>query len=108
MNSKRGLCAVVALGGHIYAIGGKAAQSEILNTADKYDPKCNAWIPVASMKCKRAFTSAVVMDNCIYIIGGESGDETLSSVEKYDPQTGEFIQLCAQVLLMFVKILGQL
>lgn len=56
---------VVAIDGHIYAIGGNDGSSS-LNSVEKYDPKLNKWSTVMSMVTRRSSVGAAVLE-CIDI-----------------------------------------
>ncbi len=68
--------------GKIYVMGGS------LNYTYEYDPMTNVWATKTSMPSQRRFTKAVVLDNKIYVLGGQSADvqdQILKTVEIYDP-----------------------
>ena len=72
--------------GKIYAIGGwyiSETQGVALTRVDEYDPTTNTWTKKADMPTQRGITSAVVVNEKIYVIGGEES----SIVEVYDPST---------------------
>lgn len=56
---------VVAMDGHIYALGGNDGSSS-LNSVEKYDPKANKWAVVSSMSIRRSSVGGAVLD-CINI-----------------------------------------
>ena len=76
----------------IYAFGGRASGDVPgrLKTAEVYDPETNKWTEIQPMKHERSDCASVVLDGCIYVIGGFDGENYLSSIEKYDPSTGSW------------------
>ncbi|XP_076823134.1 kelch-like protein 25 [Clavelina lepadiformis] len=93
MNMKRGSFSLVACRGKLYALGGKLSLREATNKVECFDGK--TWKFVASMKQKRFSFAAVLLGDCILVIGGRkfitspSANKTLccekaiSSVEAY-------------------------
>jgi N-acetylneuraminic acid mutarotase len=72
--------------GKIYAIGGwyiSETQEVALTRVDEYDPTTDTWTRKADMPTARGVTSAVVVNEKIYVIGGEESP----TVEVYDPST---------------------
>ncbi|KAL3212691.1 hypothetical protein MRX96_035825 [Rhipicephalus microplus] len=75
MNVARGYVSVVALGGYVYAIGGRNA-AERTASVERYNPCVNLWKPVCAMNKRRSK---------IYASGGFDGEKVLRSVEMYSP-----------------------
>ncbi|XP_067641728.1 kelch-like protein 5 isoform X2 [Eurosta solidaginis] len=94
MNQSRYLHYVVELNRKIYAVGGKGANGEILQSVEMYTAS-DGWKAINSMSTPRAFVNAVVLNEKIYVIGGENSNK-LKSVECYDPTTNSWTQ-CADV-----------
>ncbi len=59
-------------------------------SVEKYIPNLNQWVSVASLNTPRSGLSTVVLEGCIFAIGGHDGKLPLSSVEKYDPLLNEW------------------
>ncbi|MDA8774210.1 hypothetical protein N9N13_00660 [Opitutales bacterium] len=76
---------VEVLGGKIYFVGGRDGSSA-KNIAERYDPATNAWESIASMSVARMGVASSVLNGKLYAIGGEG----LSSVEVFDPNTGNW------------------
>ena len=76
----------------IYAFGGRASGyvPGRLKTAEVYDTETNKWTLIQPMKQERSDCACVVLERCIYVIGGFDGENYLSSIEKYDPATGSW------------------
>jgi N-acetylneuraminic acid mutarotase len=71
----------------IYAIGGYAAENQVLDSVEAYDPATDTWTPVSNMPTARyGLAAATGPDGRIYAIGGYNG-EYLNVVEAYDPTT---------------------
>ena len=60
---------------------------------ERYDPRLNEWISVASMLQERADFVACVLDGCIIVAGGHSKRRKLRSCEKYDPTTNTWTNI---------------
>lgn len=71
---------------------GSYRESHAVSNQDvyKYNPNCNKWKQLASMKTGRAFHCQVVLKDLIYVIGGESHQVCLKSVERYNPSTNHW------------------
>ena len=90
----RCMLAAVVLHGKIYAIGGHMGDPwKGLRTVEAYDPETDTWAKKADMITGRKYFSASVVDGKIYVFGGskiysvDRIEDTLSSVEEYDPET---------------------
>jgi N-acetylneuraminic acid mutarotase len=85
------------VGGKIYSIGGWNAigewnpQWDALKRVDEYDPSTDTWTRKADMPTARGYTSTCVVNEKIYVIGGDAGleppDLCIPTVEVYDPVT---------------------
>jgi len=82
LSSYREYMGVGVVGNEIYAFGGENENYDQVNTAEKYDPKKDAWTPVAPMNNVRRFLCAAVVGDKLYAIGGDG----YKSVEVYDPK----------------------
>jgi len=80
---------VVALGNHIYAVGGYDG-NEQLNSVERYNVMTNTWKEVARMRHRRSALTVTVFNNMIYAIGGYDGAEFLSSIECFDELRNEW------------------
>ena len=69
----------------VYAVGGKVGRSRV-NTVHKYNPATNSWSAVAPMPTARSLVNAVVLNECLYAVGGRLQDASCTAVvERYDP-----------------------
>lgn len=62
-------------------------KSNPVNNNNSQDNQQSAWSKKANMLNKRATFGSCVVDDKIYVIGGESMSGALSSLEMYDPET---------------------
>lgn len=87
--ARRGFATAV-VGGKIFGFGGAVKVGDTwplrLASVEAYDPNTNSWTSKTVMPAKRGFFGAAVVNEKIYVIGGdnESGN-TLVTVEEYDP-----------------------
>ena len=77
--------AVAVLDGFIYALGGHDGP-DIRPSAERYDPNCDEWSPVAEMRMCRRNAGAVAVNGMIYVVGGDDGTTNLSTMEVYNPR----------------------
>lgn len=70
-------------GGKLYVLGGYDGQG-YLNSVECYSLKDNKWTNVCPMQYSRSCFGTVVLDGCLYALGGY-GPRYHSTVEKYDP-----------------------
>ena len=89
--------AVVASGNKIYAIGGYNSEG-CSDVMEVYDIINNEWSRGESMSVARRGAAAVVFDGNIYVIGGKNDSgEYLSTVEKYNIDSGQWETISAQL-----------
>ena len=91
MNYSRCAFASVILNDNIYVLGGKNRENDSfqdfpIRSCERYTSQLNQWLTVTPMNSPRVDASAAVLNGCIYIAGGESGEGNERSVEKYDPK----------------------
>ncbi|XP_042500774.1 F-box/kelch-repeat protein At3g27150-like [Macadamia integrifolia] len=75
MINPRCLFASASCGDVACVAGGIAMSSrgtEILNTAEKYNPESKSWVSLPRMKERRKLCSGCFMDNKFYVIGGQN------------------------------------
>jgi len=80
------------IGDKIYVFGGR--WDDELDTSEIYDPATNTWSPGPKLPEPRAGNGIAILNGLVYLVGGEiwiSGPEqTLTSVDVYDPVTGDW------------------
>ena len=96
--------ATAVVDGKIYVIGGKIVDNPFnaksTNLVEVYDPLTNTWEKRADMPTARALTDAVVVDDKVYVLGGQKTWVALDvpglfvrSIEEYNPKTDKWQQL---------------
>ncbi|NXI58774.1 KLH31 protein, partial [Chloroceryle aenea] len=82
---------VVVMDGFIYVAGGED-QNDARNQAkhavsslNRYDPRFNTWLHLASMQHRRTHFSLSACDGLLYAVGGRNAEGPLASVECYVP-----------------------
>jgi N-acetylneuraminic acid mutarotase len=58
--------------GEIYVVGGRNLGGDYMDTMFVYDPETEEWVKVASMPTARGACRAAVVNDTIYVIGGQS------------------------------------
>ncbi|XP_023329218.1 kelch-like protein 12 isoform X2 [Eurytemora carolleeae] len=86
--SKHGL--VVSGHGKLYMAGGEYPDGSASRAMWRYDPVLNAWHEMAGMNVCRSELGLVMLDGCVYAVGGWEGRSRLDSVERYDPETNSW------------------
>ncbi|XP_027502870.1 kelch-like protein 36 [Corapipo altera] len=81
---------VAVLGGFIFIAGGSFSRDNggdaASNLLYRYDPRCNQWIKVASMRQRRVDFYLGAITDMLVAVGGRNENGALSSVETYSPQ----------------------
>jgi N-acetylneuraminic acid mutarotase len=91
--------AAVAWNGKMYVFFGQGSSGNFFEDMWSYDPNNNIWneiTPEGPRPKARASHSAVVIDDAIYVFGGETEDWTFSNeLFKYDPNSNRWEQKAA-------------
>ena len=89
MKAPRASVGVAALGGKIYAVGGRNPDGQVVATNEVYDPATNTWKALAPLPKPRDHTATVAADGRIHVIGGRTGGPTdrVDQHDVYDPAT---------------------
>jgi len=93
----------VALNGYIYVIGAFTCcypQESIISQVWRYQPATNSWSSVGNMPAsrQRGSAAAVVYNNRMYIVGGNTRghmDGAVNWLDEYNPATGQWQQLAS-------------
>ena len=83
---------VLVAGGLSGGFGGDLTPSDILASAELYDPANGSWSPTGSMATRRFNYSATRLSDgsVLAAVGDHIGSGPLGSVEVYDPSTGSW------------------
>lgn len=89
MKHPRGSVGVAALGGKIYAVGGRGLDLATVATTEVYDPRANRWSELAPLPRARDHLAAVAVDGKLHVIGGRFGSsrDNTGMHDVYDPAT---------------------
>ena len=77
--------------GTVLVAGGTGIQSQLLASAEVYDPASGSWSLTGSLHTARAFnTTTLLTDGRVVVAGGDAQDSSLplASAEVYDPAAG--------------------
>jgi N-acetylneuraminic acid mutarotase len=98
--------------GQVLVVGGLSSTGP-LATAERYDPKSNAWLPAPSLQQPRAqHTATLLADGQVLVVGGvgsgQSERSRLGTVERYDPTTNAWTRAAALGQARAGHVAGQL
>jgi N-acetylneuraminic acid mutarotase len=86
--------AATALGGRVYAIGGRRAGYDTnLATVESYDPRTNRWLRLPDLPSPRGGTGAAAIAGRIVSVGGESPTGTERAVWALRPSARRWVRL---------------
>jgi N-acetylneuraminic acid mutarotase len=85
--AEKDLFELVEANGHLYGFGGRDGAFTInYNTLYEYNPQANTWNQKANMPFSLSYSSSAVLNDKIYLIGGDStAADGTKSVYEYDP-----------------------
>ena len=81
---------VAAVGGKLYAIGGRPENLMVGGSVQEYDPATGNWTTRAPMPAGRWGAAVAVQDGKVYVAGGEGAGVTYASLIVYDPVTNNW------------------
>jgi hypothetical protein len=89
---RRGNDAVLLLDGRVLAAGGETISTDVLDSAEVYDPASQTWTDVDQMGDRRVYSVVVLLADGRVLVAGGYGlrDELLTSAEIFDPATNTF------------------
>ncbi|VFQ59528.1 unnamed protein product [Cuscuta campestris] len=100
-------CAVLS-GCHLYLFGGKDPNKGSVRRVVFYSARTNKWHRAPDMLRKRHFFGSCVINNCLYVAGGECEGlrRTLCSAEVYDPNRNRwsFIADMSTAMVPFIGV----
>jgi hypothetical protein len=88
MHRARGALSLVALGGRLYAIGGRDNSAEI-GVTERYDPRTGAWTDIATMPHPRNHLAGFVEGASVCVAGGRLPENT-SALDCLDTESAEW------------------
>ena len=78
-----------AIGGRLYAVGGRDAASWLLSYLEEYDPATRTWRERAPLPTGRSGHATAALNGRLYVFGGEGNTASprgvFAEVEAYDP-----------------------
>jgi N-acetylneuraminic acid mutarotase len=103
MRHRRDHLAAGAIGGRVYAVGGRDRPDYTLQHIEEYNPATRAWTARAPMPTGRSGGTAAVVNNRLYVFGGEGNADntslgTFNQVEFYDPARDAWTELAPMPL----------
>jgi N-acetylneuraminic acid mutarotase len=87
MLTPRDHLAAGVVNGKLYAIGGRinGRHDRSITMNEEYDPVANRWTTRSPLPTVRSGIAAAVLDQKVFVFGGESPRGTHKEVESYDP-----------------------
>jgi N-acetylneuraminic acid mutarotase len=68
--------------GWLYAVGGFGSSLKTcLRSVELFDPHSGEWKVIAEMKCARRGCSTVIIEDCLYVVGGFDGEAYIQELE---------------------------
>lgn len=65
-----------------YALGGFDGDS-IIQSVESFDPRLGSWMPAEPMYNSRGYSTAAVVKDTIYVIGGMKADECIAETVSF-------------------------
>eukprot|EP00879_Flechtneria_rotunda_P007896 GHRR01008273.1.p1 GENE.GHRR01008273.1~~GHRR01008273.1.p1 ORF type:complete len:683 (+),score=193.75 GHRR01008273.1:294-2342(+) len=87
---------ITGAAGLLYVTGGRSHVSQVVATAEVYDPGSSCWQALPDMQEARYAHAVASLAGCVYAVGGQA-TRTHRSVEVYEPELGRW-QLLGQSL----------
>jgi kelch-like protein 17 (actinfilin) len=76
----------------LYCVGGNDG-TMCLASGERYNPRRNAWEPLAGMHSRRSTHEVAQIDGHLYAIGGNDGSSSLNSMERYDARLNKWLMV---------------
>ena len=93
IQAREGLGCCLGFDGFIYAAGGVNNSKNILNSCERYNWEKKSWESMQHMKHQRRGFTLVAVPHGIFAIGGHSSLSALASVELFDFNRGEWVEM---------------
>ena len=90
MSVERSCCAAACVDGLLYIVGGYDGNTEVLASAECYDPSTGEWRALPDMTFARFGCAPACIDGLLYIVGGNALGRVVASAECYDPSTKQW------------------
>uniref|UniRef100_A0A1A8C2Z3 BTB domain-containing protein n=2 Tax=Nothobranchius kadleci TaxID=1051664 RepID=A0A1A8C2Z3_NOTKA len=85
---------VALLGGFLFIVGGQITYDTkgktAIDTAYRYDPRFDKWLPIASLKEKRTFFHLSALKGKLFAVGGRNASGEIDTVECYNLKKNEW------------------
>jgi len=85
--------AAAVAAGSLYAVGGYDDNMQDICTIERLHPSSTQWSVVSLLAVPRWGLRAVGCAGCIFIVGGHSSSGEVCRVERWNPSTGEWLDL---------------
>ncbi|GMH18955.1 hypothetical protein Nepgr_020796 [Nepenthes gracilis] len=103
-----GFGSAVLSGCHLYLFGGKHPLKGPMRRVIFYNARTNKWHRAPDMLRRRHFFGSCVINNCLYVAGGENegAHQSLRSSEVYDPKKNRwsFISAMSTAMVPFIGV----
>jgi hypothetical protein len=92
MHTRREHVGEAVLDGKLYVLGGRAPQSQAVDTAERFNPRTGKWETLPRMPVPAGGLAAISLDDAVVAVsGGDDGAETVTgAVQEFDPATNEW------------------
>ena len=92
--TREGHTASVLTNGKVLVVGGSDNETNVLVTAELYDPSTGNWIITGNLQDTRVYhTASVLLDGKVLVTGGAIHTVIRNTCELYDPSTGNWTQI---------------
>ena len=96
---------VAVVNDFVYVVGGQNAMagdgSNATSNVFRYNPRDDKWLQVSSMTVPRTHFVLVALSTCLIAVGGKHNRVALSSAEKYDFMTNEWLPVASLPATVF-------
>jgi N-acetylneuraminic acid mutarotase len=92
MHTRREHVGEAVLDDELYVLGGRAPQSQAVDTAERFDPRTGEWETLPPMPVPSGGLAAISLgDAVVTVSGGNDGAETVTgAIQEFDPATDEW------------------
>ena len=97
VKDRRYFAATAVINNFVFVVGGQTAMagdgSHATNSAFRYNPRDGKWLQISSMTVPRTHFSLIGLDNCLVAVGGKNNRIALSTAERYNFATNEWVPI---------------